>query len=1252
MRLFAIIGGILVAVLMAALVAPSFIDWGEYRERFENEISARTGLPVSVGGDVSVRLLPHPSLRFEDVIVGEADNPLLTVAQLRLDAELAPFLSGEFHVFDMVVTEPVLRIEFDDKGSPVFARSGTDQDGALSFIRQLQLDRAVVTGGEIIIGETGRAGSLVRLSAIDGALSMDSLSGPGRFDGALTIDGVQARVEMTTGILRPEGFSLNMRALWPERGLVVQTQGRLEEAASDAPWHYDGVFQLRPDDVHGAVFFVEGVFNAADNAISVDQYRASIGGGDVPYTIEGGFELSDVFGATRYDLTARGVQVNLDSAVADSGDGRIEDLFALARSVLHRLDLPAVPGTVRVDLPAIVSGETVLRDISVLARPDLSAPSGSPAWRIERVEAELPGRTRLEASGTVTASASQTATFSGRVVLASRQPSGLAAWMGLPNTADIRALAAAGLEGDVAIEGNRISLNDAVFILGNERLNGRGSLTLAQPMKPSMQLALEADGSVKTLADLLIGLSATGTLDGSPVDLDLSLTATDATYASLKADKLDAAFRLRQGTLTVDRFLLSGLFGADLSAVATLRSETVSGRHDVDISLVSPDARPFLLGVGETMLSTFPDFVGRRLSLVSEVLAGIEASDANAWADTELTLRATGRSMSDFDIRASGVLGGSDIIADFGHADLGTSMLSLQVANPVSDVLLDQLGLSALSASPEQVGPGELTLLMQTSAAPEATGAIDLRARFDDMMLQSTGTLRSQDRLADTAYSFDGSIVVEGQSMEGLLARFGIVDVGSQARSEYSLTMAMTVDEDGAAAFNDVSGTVGGADVLAALTLDQLPSPTSVSGSIQTSSFFMGPLVDVFVETADDTAQGMRFGTPKPGVPTLEIVLDSDRLTGVPGIGALDDVQMAILVDGGRAVLRDVQAGFGETRLALSQVSLQNAAGEVSVSAQGVVESLPLAEVADVGSLASGLADLSFTVAGSGRTGQALMGDLAGSGTINLSEIGVRGVYPEGFDDFIAAADSIGFGISETAIIELVDSHLLVGETRFGSLSAPVVITDGALRIPNVVMQGVNNTVTVTGDFGVSLVGEPSEVSATIRFDPGTFAIEGLVPQIGIDRRDGRLSTEMSAISAFVVQRSIEREQQRIAALQQRIAQRQILRRLAGQIRAERSAILAEEDEQRRLEEERRQAEERRRQEAAKQAEEAALQAELERQRAADIEARAAREPQPQQVPAVDPFQQEVEILRRRQGLSETVPGTGGLFDDLQFDSR
>ena len=79
------IGIAVILALVTALVGPFFIDWGHYRGAIEAEASKVVGVPVRIAGKIDVRLLPSPSLAFNQVEVGDAAGR--TVAARRLAME-------------------------------------------------------------------------------------------------------------------------------------------------------------------------------------------------------------------------------------------------------------------------------------------------------------------------------------------------------------------------------------------------------------------------------------------------------------------------------------------------------------------------------------------------------------------------------------------------------------------------------------------------------------------------------------------------------------------------------------------------------------------------------------------------------------------------------------------------------------------------------------------------------------------------------------------------------------------------------------------------------------------------------------------------------------------------------------------------------------------------------------------------------------------------------------------------------------
>jgi uncharacterized protein involved in outer membrane biogenesis len=96
------IGGLLAAVLAALFAVPLFVDWNGYRGVIEEEASRILGRDVRVGGNINVRLLPTPYLRFEKLRIADisegASEPLFRADAFTLWLSVPPLLKGDLEV--------------------------------------------------------------------------------------------------------------------------------------------------------------------------------------------------------------------------------------------------------------------------------------------------------------------------------------------------------------------------------------------------------------------------------------------------------------------------------------------------------------------------------------------------------------------------------------------------------------------------------------------------------------------------------------------------------------------------------------------------------------------------------------------------------------------------------------------------------------------------------------------------------------------------------------------------------------------------------------------------------------------------------------------------------------------------------------------------------------------------------------------------------------------------------------------------
>src|SRR4051794_22574249 len=139
--------GISVAIilaLVAALVGPHFVDWTQYRARFESEATRLAGMPVRIAGPIDVSLLPTPTLTLGRIEFGPAPQPQGRVRELYAELALGALVRGEVRAAELRVTGPELSLGLGPSGRLDWPSSGIGFDPD-----QLQIEKISLEDGRI-----------------------------------------------------------------------------------------------------------------------------------------------------------------------------------------------------------------------------------------------------------------------------------------------------------------------------------------------------------------------------------------------------------------------------------------------------------------------------------------------------------------------------------------------------------------------------------------------------------------------------------------------------------------------------------------------------------------------------------------------------------------------------------------------------------------------------------------------------------------------------------------------------------------------------------------------------------------------------------------------------------------------------------------------------------------------------------------------------------------------------------------------
>ncbi|TPJ15638.1 AsmA-like C-terminal region-containing protein [Mesorhizobium sp. B2-7-2] len=1209
-RLFVIFGGLFVLVLCAALVVPYFIDWTGYRGDFEREASAVLGRKVAVRGDATARLLPFPSVTFSNVEVagGPEGQPAMTVETFSMDAELAPFLRGEVLIFDMRLVHPkaVINIAGDGTVDWTLRPSAPFDPG------QIAIEKLSVTEGQIELRHAAGGRSHL-ISEINTTISAKALTGPWHMDGTLRFDGLRADVSASTGKVEPDGqMRLRLKADPDAYPLIVEADGNAGIVKGAAV--YSGQFKISGDDRNSAElrgnggepvkvstgkpdpgFRLNGKFAIDHQKLNFDEFRFETGPLDNPYTADGKASV-DLGLKPHFLVEASGAQVQFDEAVGGAaGAGfTLDQRIAAFERTLQHMPKPTIPGKVEVRLPAVVAGDTTVRDVRLSAEP---AEGG---WSVKSLAATLPGRTTLEADGML--SLEDHFGFTGSLLLAVGQPSGFAAWLSKDVDEAIRRLPAAGFKAKVDLSENRQSFSDLELILGKAKFSGGIDSSQPDGARPSVLMRLtggemDLDG-LAAFASIFI--SDKGANRFSDRDLDFQIKAGPVSAAGLSADTVDTALRLREGLLEIDRLSIGGLAGASISATGRVKDFPQSPTGKLNASVVAVDLKPLI----DVAAQHYPD------NGVLKGLASRAAAYPELFQDVRIDLLTSAADNGDgttgLALSAQGKAGGSAFSASLsGRGTVGKLSeapvaITFNAHNDNATTLLALYGLPALPLG--MLGHANTDVSAKGSVAGGLATSFNLTA--DDFRASFDGTVASTAQ-GPTA---KGKVNLDAADIEPWLMTTGVGLPGMGTGTSTSLA----ADADfgnGLLVLSGLTGSIDKAAMSGDVNIDAKDGLPHLAGALALDELDLDPLaVSLFGDQSFDAAKGGWPTTPFSQESTLPFNADLDLNTSALAIGPFataHDASFSLKLDREGIHVSDLKAKLHGGELT-GLFDLKNTEGTGLFSGQMRLAGSDLSAVLP-GAGIGGSGDLSAALSTSGKSIDAMIAALSGSGTAALKGLKVDGINPDGFGAIIAKADAIGRDIDTAKTAEFAPQIAGEGSFAAGNTDVAFTIANGTLRVPPISLDNPGATLSadVTADLNTSTV----TAKGTLTYRPGDEALVGSEPAVNFSLA-GPLGAapqfDSGPLAQFLTQRALEKEQQRVEAMQAALLEKQRLRREVryyASLQTERDKTA---EELRRQEEEARQKAEA---EAKARAEaEAQAQAEAEAKAKADEEARAKAE--------------------------------------------
>lgn len=1140
-RIFVLIGSVVVLLLTVALVGPYFIDWTSYRSDFEREASRILGRDVTVSGAAKARLLPFPSIAFTGIEVASRrpGEPWLSIDSFSMDMELAPLLRGELLIVDMRIERPRAMLDVGEDGRIDWTLNPEIRLDP----RQVAAERITLVDGEIGL-RLAASGREHHLTGIEAQLSAKMLSGPWHLAATFGFDGRRLSLSGSTGSIQPDGsISLRLQARPEAAPFTLETEGTLRLAKSLG---YSGTFRLasraaermsepfsisveEPDAAPTLEARIAGDFELDHLRLEIPEFRLESGPPDDPYLAFGSAYLDHGF-EPHFTIRLEGQQMRLD---ADRPGRQAAMPFQRRLSALQvaiaALPHPAIPGTVEVRLPAIVAGDTTIRQL------DLAAEPVAEGWRIRRFSAQLPGRSTLEADGTL--AVGDEAEFHGNLLLAVAQPSGFAAWLSEDVDDAIRRIGAAGLQAKVTLSQRRQSLRELELVLGNARFGGEIDHHVPRDARPSMLLrlkggALDLDGLLAFGALFVDRSGATRLTDH---DLDFEVEAGPVQAGGITAAHVDTALRLKEGRLEIDRLSVADLAGATISATGHLHGIPDRPGGMLDAAILASDLAPLARWLAERGLS------GGQAQWLEERLA----IDPDLLADASINLVASAASNVDGSVglalSANGLAGGGGFTVTGsatrrGDAFEGPVSLTASLRNDDPARLLAALGLPALSLGFED----HAEIVFSLRGDPEESLRVEASLRGEYLRAGLSGNaVRSGGRMI-----LEGRADLAAGDIEPWLASGGLSLPG--AGWGMPVELAAKLEHDGRRLkLEGIEGSISGSAVAGKLVLEPGSERPRIVGDLKVEALDLEPVLAMIAGNGSVPMAGegwtVRPFTAQPRLPLVgQLDVEAASLGLGNGVG-VEDARMKLALEDGGLRIHAATAMLQSGRLE-GDFEFRNDAGTGFFSAQFQLAGYPLAHAGD-GFGVEGKADLSASLTASGRSFEAMINALAGSGSASAGELQIHGLNPDAFAAIIGLA---GAGDREPeAVAELALGPIRGGSFPVRDLKLAFTVASGVARTPTLRLQ--HPGATLEADLDLHLPTRAVRGNALLAYAAGRDELVGAEPAVQIAIGGTASSPEVEFDSAplarYLTRRALEIEQARVEAAEERLLERQRLRR-------------------------------------------------------------------------------------------------------------
>lgn len=1075
-RALPIVLGLLIVLVAAVLVGPSFVDWNKYKPQIIEQAKSAAGYDITIDGDIGLSVVPFPQLKIDGLTVaaprGSQPN-LLTMKEANVSINLLPLISGEISIDTVRLVNPDIRLEKLADGSTSWMSDKLLADQSETSVSSNSSEQPAKKEQKIALNklviEDGRVSYLDRATGkeqmaekINLDIKADTLSGPFAVGGNLTYGGKIVEVDAKTE-----------RMGGTKKEMPVDLAFSLPESNASAA--FKGIVALEPLELQGKMDL------KTDNLASV----LAMGGGDGSAALAQKLAFSGLVTANDQQLSSQDIDVTFGDA---KGKGSIAITNLKEQNPVKVAADMALEGVLNLD--RLAPSKDKNKEPSVeekVARGQPLSPN-NPGFIPETLSLPFPidGTLKITADGIQTGGR----VFKGVVLNASKAGGNIdVAFKSLDMPGKTRA------EGQAAIRfasSSKSGEKGVTYADPNVTFTAAGSSeqlpTLLRAFAPEQDgnAALEIwKGAQFDLAGTVS--PSTVLVSNSTIKLDQTTIALNASYRpNGVGGRPDVALDLTTDTVDVD-YIQSRLNGQKKQAV----QENAAAKVDVKKAL--EPIRSFSIPVNLTF-----DISAQNATFNAQKITGIRIKGVAAGT----SLKLENASAQDYMGAAASLKGTVGNMADLSGIDMTFYGKTADLKALMQSFKMDTTKL------PQTISGAEANIA--------AKGKADAMA-FDAKVTALNGNLKATGNMTGLLDKPAFSNLTIGASHPNLVKAIQIMNptfTGGPGLEKPFDFYAKAVNNGAVYDLSDLKATLGATTITGTLKIDTTSPKPAVSGSVQAGTIPLDDLLgakNAAAKSSGGASSGGDAGGGKWSRSTIEtgwmhsinldLALSAQSIT-YGGWNFVKPNTKIVLKDGNLSV-DNLQSGlFGGEAILNAKVQdpadakLPLAMAIDSKMTNVALEPLAFALSGSQKIKATGDVSLDVNTQTSGLSAHALVGGLQGKANLSGTNVVMKG-----FDLAQIGLAFVDSGKPMDRLGSIVGGATQNGETRFDTVKGAYNIMQGIVTIGSMEMDGPAANIKSKG--GVNLPLWTIETIHTLTFkqakDAGAFdvAIKGSLSNPG-----------------------------------------------------------------------------------------------------------------------------------------------------------